>query len=449
MRYLLLKLGAHRTFDALDCVLRARTGLQRRSRRAYVKFRAGALKVHYRVQRCRRLDPKLAVFAAYWERGYSCNPAAIEAAVRELAPDVRTAWITTPKYAHTLPPGVQRLHPGSLAYWTALARATYLVNNVNFSRLYVKRPGQTNIHTHHGTPLKHMGLDLQEYPAAARTMNFGRLLDHIDRWDYSLSANRHSTLIWERAYPGAFTTLEYGYPRNDLFQRAGTDDVLRVRAQLGIADGITAVLYAPTHRDYQRDFVPHVDLERMARELGPGHVILLRAHYLYSDKATLPGSVMDVSDHPSVEELCLASDVLVTDYSSIMFDYANLDRPIIVHTEDWTAYRAARGVYFDLPAEPPGLVARTQDELIDILTTGAWRGPRSTELRAAFRVRFCAHDDGYAAERVVRHLFLGQHSGLPATVPLESRRPAPAPARARLLMAPHSDTPAARTVSGS
>ncbi|MCW2872278.1 bifunctional glycosyltransferase/CDP-glycerol:glycerophosphate glycerophosphotransferase [Actinacidiphila oryziradicis] len=445
LRYLLLGLGVRRTFDALDRVLRTRARLRRCGRRAYVRLRAGVLQLHYRVQRHRRLDPNLAVFAAYWERGYACNPAAIEAAVRKFAPHIRTAWITTPKYAHTLPSGVRRLHPGSSAYWTALARATYLVNNVNFPHRYRKRPGQTNLHTHHGTPLKHMGLDLQDHPAAALDMDFRRLLGHVDRWDYSLSANRHSTLVWERAYPAGFTSLEYGYPRNDIFQTADADDVLRIRTRLGIPDGATAVLYAPTHRDYQRGFVPPVDLERLARELGPGYVILVRAHYLHNAKAALPESVIDVCAHPSVEELCLASDVLLTDYSSVMFDYANLDRPIVIHAEDWTAYRAARGVYFDLPAEPPGLVARTQDELIDILATDAWRGPRSTELRAAFRSRFCALDDGHAAERVVRHLFLGQHSPLPALVPLvplESRHPAPAPTHALLLAAAGPDVPA-------
>ena len=443
-RQFLLGIGARRAFDALRMAGQLRRTLHARAMVAYRRMSGAAMLLHYGIQRRLPLDPGLAVFSAYGDRGYACNPAALEASVRALAPHIRTAWITTARHAHTLPPGVRRLHPGSAAYWTALARATYLVSNVNLSDRYVKRRGQTNIQTHHGTPLKHMGVDLLDRPAAARDLDFERLLRQADRWDYSLSANRHSTLTWERAYPSGFTTLEYGYPRNDVFQLATADDVLNVRNRLGIPREATAVLYAPTHRDYRLGRPTPADLPRMARELGPGFVILLRSHHLSkAPAAVLPEGVIDVSAHPCVEELCLAADVLLTDYSSIMFDYANLDRPIVLHTEDWAAYRAARGTYFNIIAEPPGLVARTEDELIDILATDAWRGPRSAELRAAFRARFCAHDDGHAAERVIRRVFLGEDDGLPSVIPLEHRRPAPAPSRARALTPrPHTTVPA-------
>jgi CRISPR system Cascade subunit CasB len=449
-RHLLFGLGARRTFDGLRLAGRMRRMVRARRKVTYRRLRTALLRLHYAIQRRRPLDPGLAVFSAYWNRGYACNPAAIEATVRALAPHVRTAWITTPRHARTLPYGVRRLHPGSAAYWTALARATYLVSNVNLPDHYAKRRGQTNIQTHHGTPLKHMGVDLMDRPAAARDMDFGRLLRHVDRWDFSVSANRHSTLTWERAYPSGFTTLEYGYPRNDIFQQATAEDVLRVRTELGIPREATAVLYAPTHRDYRRGLCTPADLRRVARDLGPGFVILLRTHYLEdgASPAAVPEGVIDVSGHPSVEELCLAADVLLTDYSSIMFDYANLDRPIVLHTEDWAAYGAARGTYFNIIAEPPGLVARTEDELIDILTTDAWRGPRSAELRASFRARFCPYDDGHAAERIVRRVFLGEDGGLPSVIPLEQRRPAPAPNRARALTPPpHTGVPATPSLS--
>ncbi|NDZ84935.1 CDP-glycerol:glycerophosphate glycerophosphotransferase, partial [Streptomyces sp. SID10115] len=120
-----------------------------------------------------------------------------------------------------------------------------------------------------------------------------------------------------------------------------------------------------------------------------------------------------------------ASDALVTDYSSLMFDYANLDRPIVLHADDWEAYEAARGTYFDVRAFPPGAVARSEDELVDIFATGHWAGSRSAQLRRAFRERFCAFDDGRAAERVVRHVVLGERGGLPSVVPLEERHPVP------------------------
>jgi hypothetical protein len=107
-----------------------------------------------------------------------------------------------------------------------------------------------------------------------------------------------------------------------------------------------------------------------------------------------------------------------------MFDYANLDRPIVIHTDDREAFEAARGTYLDLRAFPPGAVARSEDELIDIFATGHWRGSRSAQLRAVFRERFCPHDDGRAAERVVRHVVLGETEPLPV-IPLAERKPVP------------------------
>ncbi|AEW94363.1 MULTISPECIES: bifunctional glycosyltransferase/CDP-glycerol:glycerophosphate glycerophosphotransferase [Streptomycetaceae] len=436
LRYLLMRLGARRTFRLMWSADRARGRLRAAGRRGYALARAALLQLHYRVQRLRPLDADLAVFAAYWHRGYACNPAAIEAAVREHAPHIRTAWITGPEYAHTLPPGVRRLHPGSAAYWTALARAGYLVNNVNFTHRLVKRPGQVHLQTHHGTPLKRMGLDLQAYPAAAAGVDFGRLLRHADRWDYSLSANRHSTLVWERVYPARFTTLEFGYPRNDILHRATADDVLRVRAELEIPPGTTAILYAPTHRDYRRTPPEAPDLARLARALGPGFTLLTRAHYFHrpfpaADADGDAATVLDVSAHPRVEELYLAADGLLTDYSSVMFDYANLDRPIVVAACDWEAYRAARGTYLDITRHAPGPVARTEEELIAVFTSGEWCGAESARRRAAFRARFCPYDDGHAAERVVRRVFLGEHRRMtdelsPLVVPLADRTPPPA-----------------------
>ncbi|WP_078505885.1 bifunctional glycosyltransferase/CDP-glycerol:glycerophosphate glycerophosphotransferase [Streptomyces violaceusniger] len=438
-RGLLLRLGARRAYHLLRGADRLRRRTAECGLTAYAGARRAALWLHYRVQRCRPVDPGLAVFAAYWHRGYACHPAAIEAKVRELAPGLRTAWITTPEYAHTLPPGVRRLHPGSAAYWTALARARFLVNNVNFTQGMRKRPGQIHLQTHHGTPLKHMGLDLRDRPAAARGMDFGKLMERVDRWDYSLSANRHTTLVWERVYPSGYTTLPYGAPRNDVFQHATEDEVARLRARLGIPAGTVAVLYAPTHRDYQRRYAPRLDVERVARALGPGFTLLVRTHYFHAAATGVAsptgraldvpghGRVLDVSGHGRVEELCLAADALLTDYSSLMFDYANLDRPIVIHADDWDAYRAARGAYFDITAAPPGPVSRTEDELIALFADGAWCGPRSAALRAAFRARFCPYDDGRAAERVVRRVFLGErHALLPPVVPLAERRPVPA-----------------------
>ncbi|MFE3763819.1 CDP-glycerol glycerophosphotransferase family protein [Streptomyces sp. NPDC059104] len=434
LRHALMRLGLRRAYRLLSVLRSASLAAGRAAAALGRGLRESGLRLHYRVQRLLPLRPELAVFSAYWHGGYACNPAAIEAKLRELAPRMRTAWICDPRHAPTLPPGTTPLRPGSAAYWRALARATYLTTNVNFDRALVKRPGQILVQTQHGTPLKRVGLDLQDRPAATPTPDFAGLLRGADQWDYLLSSNRHSTLVWERAVPSSYTTLEYGYPRNDTFHRATRADVLELRERLGVPAGSTAILYAPTHRDYRRSRPEHLDFERVLRDLGPRFTLLARTHLTYAgtDRAWDPHPrLIDVSAHPSVEELCLASDALVTDYSSLMFDYAVLDRPIVIHADDREAYEAARGTYFDLRACPPGAIARTEDELVDIFATGHWQGSRSAQLRSAFRSRFCSFDDGHAAERVVRRVFLGQSAPLPAFTPPEDRRPAPpAPAQA-------------------
>jgi CDP-glycerol glycerophosphotransferase len=361
---------------------------------------AGAVAGHayYQVQRRLPLDERLAVYASYWYRGMTCNPAAIYGAARDLAPRVRGVWVVDKQHRDTIPAGVDHVVAGSPAYYRALARARYLVNNVNFPDFVVKRPGSVHVQTHHGTPVKRMGLDR---PAPSSH----DLMHRCDRWDFSLSSNAHSSQVWERAYPARYETLEYGYPRNDRLALAEPAEIISARADLG-ARGRTVVLYAPTHRDYAGEELELLDAEHLADALGPKVLLLLRAHYRHPQALyrTHP-RVREVTNHPSIEDLLLASDILVTDYSSVMFDYAVLDRPIVIYAPDWDTYRRTRGVTFDLLAEPPGVVATTQADLVDAFTTGAALGEAATKARAQFRERFCYLDDGRAADRVVRRVF--------------------------------------------
>ncbi|MFG2503819.1 CDP-glycerol glycerophosphotransferase family protein [Streptomyces sp. NPDC048441] len=390
-----------------------REGITRRLARQKKKLRARAMRLSYRTDLRRPLDPRLAVYGAYWNRGISCNPAAIHAKARELAPHIRGVWVVSSRNKHRVPDGVEYVVEGSRRYWRTMARATYLINNSSFPGGFTKRPGQVYLQTHHGTPLKKMGLDQRRYPAGTHGISFQKVLDHTDQWDLSLSANPHSTEIWERVYPStSYQSLEAGYPRNDVYFTAGKDEITGIREELGVADGRTVLLYAPTHRDYQKGFLPRLDLERFVRALGEEYVVLVRAHYFYGADAGLRAhpQLIDVTGHARVEDLCLAADALVTDYSSLMFDYACLDRPIVTYAPDWQAYRLARGTYFDLlsgrAGETPGAVARDEGELVEVFRDGGWNSEEAGALRAAFRARFCPYDDGGAAERVVRRVFL-------------------------------------------
>jgi CDP-glycerol glycerophosphotransferase len=391
-------------------------------------LRKRALQRYYDSELRRPIEPNLAAFAAYWYRGYSCNPKAVYEKLRELAPEVRGVWIVDREHEGEMPAGVDYVVAGTKDYYRLLARARYLVNNVNFPNDVVKRDGTVHVQTHHGTPLKKMGLDLRDAHFAGKQghMDFDKLLRRCRRWDYSVTANPFSTEMWKTAYPVDCVTLEVGYPRNDALVNASAEDVAAIRAALRLEPGRKAILYAPTHREYADTYVATVDPARFARRLGRGFVILNRAHYFYRDEVSPAGEgVLDVSSHPSIEELCLASDALVTDYSALMFDYAVLDRPIVIHAPDWEEYEQLRGTYFDLLAEPPGVVTRTEDDLVAAFRSGIYAGAEAARLRASFRERFCSLEDGGAAERVVRAVWLagGDDNG----------EPAPArPARARI-----------------
>ncbi|MFD6921401.1 CDP-glycerol glycerophosphotransferase family protein [Streptomyces sp. NPDC059944] len=425
VQHRLLATGAYSAFRALRGANRAAAGAVRRVPRP----RMLRTRAFYAAQLRRPLDENLAVYCAYWGRGYACNPAAIHAKARELAPHIRSVFLVEPDAVDAVPKDVEHAVIGSRRSWEVLARAKYLVNNANFADAVVKRPGSVHVQTQHGTPLKKMGVDQSTYPVvAAATGSFTKLLSRVDRWDYNLSSNRHSTQMWERAFPGGYEALEYGYPRNDVYCTATAEDVARVRKRLGVPEGRTALLYAPTHRDHSTGFESRLDLEAFCEAVGEQFVVLLRAHYFYDEGSGRgSGRIIDVTGHRSSEDVCLAADALITDYSSIMFDYANLDRPVVVYADDWEVYRETRGVYFDVMKEPPGRIARTPGELAALFTDGSYADPEATALRARFRERFCQFDDGRAAERVVRRVLLGEPpEAIPPVLPLAERRPAPA-----------------------
>ena len=410
--YRLAARGARRSYDELrrtrELPRAARRGTAALAPAVKRAVRGSARYTAFSAFRRLPVDENLAVYAAYWHRGYACNPAAIYEKARELAPQIHGVWVVeTRAQAAALPAGVPHVLLNTPAYLRLMATAKYFVNNVNFPHTMGKRAGTVHLQTQHGTPVKSMGMDLRAYPVAADGMDFERLREAVARWDYLVSPNPHTSEHFSRAFPGRYELLETGYPRNDRLATATPEECAAVRGALGIADGQHAVLYAPTHREGRGGYLPLLDLPELARRLGPGYTVLVRTHYFHTggpgDLAAGPDSarILDVSGHPVVEDLCLAADTLLTDYSSVMFDYAVLDRPVVVFAPDWEEYRTVRGAYFDLLAEPPGAVATTTSEAAGALLAG---DPQPA-LRARFRERFCPWDDGGAAERVVRRVF--------------------------------------------
>jgi CDP-glycerol glycerophosphotransferase len=402
------RFAAYRAVSGAAGLIRAARG---RAATARSRLRRRGLGWYYRWQLRRPLDENLAVYAAYWYRGYACNPAAVYEKAKELAPEVRGVWVVK-RGKGPMPEGVPHVVSGSRAYYRAVARAKYLINNATFPPAVVKRPGAVHVQTHHGTPLKTMGLDQPRFPASTVGYDAERMRRNIAKWDFSITANRHTTLLWDRQFPIKGETLETGYPRNDRLALATERDVAAARAELGIAPGERTVLYAPTHREWHAAFTPALDVDALAEALGPDTRVLLRGHYFYG-MAGFPSPhprVTDVSAFPTVETLYLAADVLITDFSSAMFDYAVLDRPLVIFAPDWEIYRAVRGVTFDLSTEHPGTFVRDFDDLVAAFRTGQVDGPQAARDRAAFRERFCSLEDGRAAERVVRRIFLNETS---------------------------------------
>ncbi|GAA0523787.1 bifunctional glycosyltransferase/CDP-glycerol:glycerophosphate glycerophosphotransferase [Paractinoplanes ferrugineus] len=411
LRYRLVARGAYRRFVLADQAIRKgrrnRAKLRRFRGKVVDRLRRFAHHLYYRVQLRLPVDQSLALYGAYWYRGVACNPAAIAAKAAELVPEIRPVWVVGKARKGSVPAGTDFVEAGSWAYFRALARARYLVNNVNWPNWMVKRRGTTHVMTHHGTPLKTMGLDQIDYPGAATDADFVARMRRADRWDFSVSANAHSTVAWERAYPCGYENLEVGYPRNDRLATATEADAAAARAKLGVPAGQRVVLYMPTHREWLPKDTEVLDVEQLSAELGPDTTLLVRAHYLHVPAAPrVPVAagkhpITDVSSYPVVEDLYLAADVLITDYSSAMFDYAVLDRPVVLYAPDWIVYREVRGVYFDLADLSPGPMATDFAQLLEILRGRDY----ADDQRAAFRARFCYLDDGGAAERVVRRVF--------------------------------------------
>lgn len=424
----LLRRDAYLLHRALGATQRVRQGATRQTRSLQRRFRRRRKRMGkqlnrwlYRLALAMPPDDRLAVFAAYWYRGYSCNPAAIYESMRELAPQLRGVWVVKPEGVANLPPHVQHVQPGTARYYWTIGRAKYLINNANFPNDVVKRAGSIHVQTQHGTPLKAMGLDLQRKGERSKNLDLDKLKQRVARWDFNLSQNHFSTVVWARCMPGAYEPLEYGYPRNDVLVQATQGDVGRIREELGVGEGTTVVLYAPTFRDYPDGHSGSFNVARLCRALPPNHVLWLRSHYFDAETESFEdlaaaGLLRDVSAHPDVAQLCLAADVLITDYSSIQFDFANLDRPIVIYADDWDRYREDRGVNFDLLASPPGAVARNDEELIDVFTRLAYDTPETRQLLREYRWRFCEFDDGHAAERVVRRVFLGEEVPPPSSL---------------------------------
>ncbi|MFD3523826.1 CDP-glycerol glycerophosphotransferase family protein [Streptomyces sp. NPDC058653] len=360
------------------------------------------------------------IFESHMGKCYGDSPRAMYEELRAQGRrKVRCAW----SYASStdgFPADARLVRRLSWRYLWTLARAQFWVDNQGFPLDLRKPPRTTYLQTWHGSAYKRMGF-AESRIKAQNVSERDKLSAALARFDHFLVRSEHDVTTLARDYRQAPESLvRCGYPRNDRLVRARADDETRGRfprpalaAELGIPDHRTVVLYAPTFRGMPkkgRAVRLPLDAERFAERFGDEYVLLVRAHYLESAVLPVcpPGTVIDVSRHHDVSELLCLADVLITDYSSIMFDYALLDRPMVFFAPDLEEYVAARGSYFDLRAEAPGPVVATQDELLRVMAELKLSDTGHRAERARFAHKFGGFESGLAARTALDVLFAGR-----------------------------------------
>jgi CDP-glycerol glycerophosphotransferase len=338
-------------------------------------------------------------FESFYGHNVSCNPLGIDRAVAELLPEVTRYWSVIDASV-AVPEGAVAIIEGSEQWWRVRGAAKLLVVNDWLRKRFARRPHQKVLQTWHGTPLKKIALSrpgLRLRPALASIRERGM-------WNILLAQNDHSARTIRRAYAYTGPVWQEGYPRNDVLV---TRDAAAIRRSLGIPHGVTVLLYAPTWRDDRPGHVDHLDVAAFAETLGSDYVTLIRGH----SRSITPGTdvhghrVLDVTSYPDISDLFLVADALITDYSSVMFDFSVTGKPLYFFAPDLDHYRAQlRGFYFDLGPVAPGPVVQDPAELVELVTHPDAVQKEFAERYTAWQERFNPHDDGNAGHRVVARL---------------------------------------------
>ncbi|MFF4326370.1 CDP-glycerol glycerophosphotransferase family protein [Streptomyces sp. NPDC001591] len=358
----------------------------------------------------RRLPVKdLVVYDTFQGNGAGDAPRAIHEELLRRGEKLEHVWLVRDGRAE-VPATARAVQYDSLEAWDVLARARYYVLNDSVPRSFRRRPGQTVVQTWHGTPLKQIGYDFtHDYYTSPEILE--ALAHDSAQWTLLASPSSYATPVLKRALGYDGEVIESGSPRTDALLRPDAERIAEVRRRLGLPEGKKVVLYMPTWREnregwsggYKLDL--QIDLDAARRELGEDHVLLVRGHYRVGEQlrdGVRDGFVRDVSRWPDATDLLLVADVLISDYSSAVFDFALTDKPLLLFTYDLEHYRdTLRGFTFDLEEKAPGPLLRDSASLIEAVRDADAVAARFAEARTAFRAEFCDLDDGHAAERVV------------------------------------------------
>lgn len=364
-------------------------------------------------------DSKLILFESFLGKQYSDNPRAIYEYMLDEQYDYKMYWSVDRRYISSfIGKDLNTVTRFSLKWLFLMTRAGYWVSNSRLP-LWVPKPKHTvYLQTWHGTPLKRLAADMNEVhmPETDTEKYKQSFLTSSKKWDFLISPNAYSTKIFKRAFQFTGTIIESGYPRNDYLVNSNNQEMIDViKKKCGLPLNKKVILYAPTWRDNQfyakgqYKFNLQLDLDKMLEELGGEYIIVLKLHYLVAeniDLSSYKGFVFNFSDYEDIRDLYLVTDLLMTDYSSVFFDFANLKRPMLFFVYDIDDYRDhLRGFYFDFESKAPGpLVTSTGNAILEIRKIEA-TGFKPSYAIDAFYKRFCYLEDGCASERVVKQMF--------------------------------------------
>jgi len=376
---------------------------------------------------CLPIKRRLVMFESFNGKDVNDNPAAIYRALVAADPRYReTAYFSVkPREYAALKrkyPEIQLIKRFTPKWVWLMARAQYWVLNSRLPNWWRSNRHTRTIQTWHGTPLKKLGADIEHVaiPGTSTADYHQQFVTASSRWDYLIAPNQYSRDIFKRAfgYRGHFLTI--GYPRNDvLYTDDQPDKVAALRQRLlGKVTG-PVVTYAPTWRDdmavrpgvYRFDLP--FDLGEFFKHVPTGTHLIIRPHYLVKDAVDIRGyeDRVTVLADTDIAELYLITDLLITDYSSVMFDFANLKRPQLFFAYDLEHYRdQLRGFYFDYQKEIPGPLVTTANAFYEQLD--GWRDqgsfPAYQAQQDAFYQKFCDWEDGTASQKVASLIISGK-----------------------------------------
>lgn len=379
------------------------------------------IKLFYRITyRFIPTHKKTVLFIAFHGRGYTDNPRSIYEYMikQDKFKDYRFVWaIKHHKQKNIDISGAKIIEYFSLSYFYYLARSQYWIVNCKLPMYVLKKKNQIYLQTWHGTPLKKLAYDI-EVPEGTTFYRSGMSEDmmhetyrvDVEKYNYMISPSSFTTKVFQSAFRiDKEKLIETGYPRNDLLSNYTLDDVLKIKNQLHIPLDKKVLLYAPTWRDNSYvtkgyTFQLEVHFEKWQKALGNDYVVIFKPHYLivnHFDVDQFKDFVYFVPADEDIRNLYVISDALITDYSSVFFDYAILNRPIYFYMYDLKSYRdELRGFYLDIYKDLPGKIIENEDDLLDEV-----QRPYDFKQLISFNQRFNNHEDGNASQRVVDIVF--------------------------------------------